>query len=91
MVSRAPQPSEALTGAKQTNGKFARRNSGQDTPTKQKRVGGGKQSAQDVAELKDYVGSDSYDVVGQRTYTRIIHSNSETVLGKEPLDRSTGR
>ncbi len=55
MVSRAPQPPEALNNIKQTNGTPAQRKSEQDASVQSKRAGGGQRS-QDVAELKDYVG-----------------------------------
>lgn len=56
MVSRAPQPTEALTTTRQVNGTPAQRKSGQEVSGQSKRATAGKNSAQDVAELKDYVG-----------------------------------
>lgn len=56
MVSRAPQPTEAFTTARQVNGTPAQRKSGQEASVQTKRATAGKGSAQDVAELKDFVG-----------------------------------
>lgn len=62
MVSRAPQPTEALTTTRQVNGTPAQRKSGQEASVQPKRTTGGKGSAQDVAELKDFVGHQTVEL-----------------------------
>lgn len=56
MVSRAPQPTEPFATTRQVNGTSAQRKSAQEVSVQSKRTTAGKGSAQDVAELKDFVG-----------------------------------
>ena len=65
MVSRAPQ-SEAVSNIRPANGTPAQRKSGQEAAVQSKRVGGGHKSAQDVAELKDFVGYSTVKLMERR-------------------------